>query len=204
MLLCSISKAQNLSVSLGIQAGIFNCGTLENNMLFNDDHEVRFAIADSKPAWGLSLPIHIKDFLRVEAAVISTKVQNQFTELIDDKVYYGTLSYGKRNYQLTISPAYTFRIKGVRPYIGAELGVSIPQEAFNRSGYITGGRVGIDAEIVHNLFITGSFSIGKISKPSIYDGGKTSFSYNKLLFGLNYTLFRSDKNKTTIPIENGS
>lgn len=201
MLLCSTSKAQNLSVSLGIQAGMFNAGTLENNMLFNDDHELRFAIADSKPAWGLSLPIYFKDYLRIEAAVISTQVQNQFTELVEDKVYYGTLSYGKRNYQLTISPAYSFRIKGVRPYIGAELGVSIPQGAFNRSGYITGGRVGIDAEIVHNLFITGSFSIGKIFKPSIFDGGKASFSYNKLMFGLNYTLSRPDKKKTAVSAE---
>lgn len=191
-----LSNAQSsVSVSLGVQGGFFKCNELENDVMFNDEHAIGFSATDSKPAWAITVPVYIKDFLRIETSFGGTKVQNNYVEYVDDKVYYGTLSYGKTNYQLTISPAYTFRIKGIRPYIGAEFGRSFPSETKAMGGNIIGGRVGVDAEIIHRLFISGSFSIGTMTKPSLFEGGKTNVSYNRLLLGVNYKLFGATKKK---------
>lgn len=196
ILLTFTSYSQTISVlALGATGGVFN-----NGPFFDEKHASRtgenYESEKSKFIGGITFPVYLHDYFRIETSFCGTRVTNKLTvmEKNEQKVY--SVEYGTLNYQFTVAPAFLINFNKLHLYLGAELGWSMPDGSFSDGGSIVGGRGGFDIDMSENLFLSCGVGVGNITH-SIIDNNsnnKNKFSYYKVLFGINY---KFEKNKAT-------
>lgn len=188
MLLAQISYSQRASViSIGLVGGVFNNGAY-HDAAFAEKTGESYKPGSSKFVGGITIPIHIYDYIRIETSLTRTKVSNSMTRTVAGPEQNVFLQYGNTNYQFTVAPALQLNMDEFHPYLGAELGWSLPDGDIKDGGSIVGGKVGFDLDVTKSMFLSCGLSVGKMTHPYLDIDDKNSFSYYKLLIGVNYKL----------------
>lgn len=186
-----MSYAQSLSV--GVIGGIFNNGQMEDD-LHTKAYSFKYTPQSPKLAVGASATLYLLRHIRLEASVVNTTVSNDVEEILYDQqtggaqITEGKLNYGQANYQVAIAPAYRFNLGDIHPYIGAEVGAVFPAGSMDKAGWIAAGRLGLDVEVKNNVSATASVNVGQMTRVNVLNNSN-SFSYYRILLGVNYTLF---------------